>query len=52
MACWIGLHADAVARVKDMIEDMRNMQGADYATLSVAIRSLGQLQTLAAEPSA
>ncbi len=52
VACWIGLHADAVARVKDMIEDMRNMQGADYATLSVAIRSLGQLQTLAAEPSA
>ncbi|MEE4174735.1 MAG: NAD-glutamate dehydrogenase [Xanthomonadales bacterium] len=43
VACWIGKHAEDVRRVTDMMEDIRNLEQLDYATASVAVRSLGQL---------
>jgi NAD-specific glutamate dehydrogenase len=48
VACWIGKHAEDVRRVTDMMEDMRNLERVDYATASVAVRSLGQLVSAAA----
>jgi len=41
--CWIGKNHEDVRRVVDMLEDMRNLERVDYATASVAVRSLGQL---------
>jgi len=43
VACWTAAHRDDVSRVMDMVEDMRNLPKMDYATLSVAVRSLDQL---------
>ena len=43
VACWIGKNHDDVERVIRMMDDMRNQPRMDYATLSVAVRSLGQL---------
>ncbi|MDX1554985.1 MAG: NAD-glutamate dehydrogenase, partial [Xanthomonadales bacterium] len=40
---WMSAHDHEVARVKDMLADMRNLPSMDYATLAVAVRSLGQL---------
>jgi glutamate dehydrogenase len=40
---WIEQHRDDVRRVMEVIEDMRNLPGMDYATLSVAVRSLDHL---------
>ena len=47
VACWIGKNAEDVRRVTDMMEDMRNLEQVDYATASVAVRSLGQLVSAA-----
>jgi glutamate dehydrogenase len=41
--CWIEKHRQEVQRVMEMIGDMRNLPKMDYATLSVAVRSLDQL---------
>ena len=43
--CWIGKNHDDVQRVIEMMDDMRNQSQMDYATVSVAVRSLGQLLT-------
>jgi glutamate dehydrogenase len=43
VARWIVQNQADVRRVTEMVEDMRNLQRMDYATLSVAVRSLGQL---------
>ncbi len=43
VACWIGRHGKDVRRIMEMIEEMRNLPGMDYATLSVAVRSLDHL---------
>ena len=43
VADWIEMHQVDVRRVIDMMQDMRNLAHMDYATLSVAVRSLGQL---------
>ena len=48
VSCWIGQNAEDVRRVTDMMEDMRNLERVDYATASVAVRSLGQLVSAAA----
>ncbi|MDX1461146.1 MAG: NAD-glutamate dehydrogenase, partial [Xanthomonadales bacterium] len=40
---WLQRHHDDVARVTEMVEDMRNLANMDYATLSVAVRSLSHL---------
>jgi glutamate dehydrogenase len=47
VACWIGKHHDDVARVIEMMEDIRNVDRVDYAIASVAVRSLGQLVSAA-----
>ncbi len=47
--CWIGKNDDQVKRVVDMMEDMRCLERIDYATASVAVRSLGQLLDSATE---
>ncbi len=41
--CWIGKNHEDVRRVMEMMEDMRSLERVDYATASVAVRSLGQL---------
>jgi glutamate dehydrogenase len=43
VACWIAQHQHDVERVIEMMKDMRNLPHMDYATLSVAVRSLGHL---------
>ena len=43
VASWIKIHKVDVDRVIEMVQDMRNLANMDYATLSVAVRSLGQL---------
>ncbi len=43
VAEWIEMHHLDVNRVIEMMQDMRNLANMDYATLSVAVRSLGQL---------
>ena len=43
IACWIGKHSDDVQRVIEMMDDMRGLPRQDYATVSVAVRSLDQL---------
>ena len=48
VACWIGKNSDDVRRVMDMMEDMRGLERLDYATASVAVRSLGQLLSASA----
>jgi glutamate dehydrogenase len=40
---WIEANVDDVERVSDMMNDMRNLAAMDYATVSVAVRSLDQL---------
>ena len=40
---WVGLHANDVKRISDMVNDMQDQKLMDYATVSVAVRSLGQL---------
>jgi glutamate dehydrogenase len=49
VVCWIGKNAEDVRRVTDMMEDMRNLERVDYATASVAVRSLGQLVSTATD---
>ena len=39
----IEIHSVDVDRVIEMMQDMRKLPNMDYATLSVAVRSLGQL---------
>jgi glutamate dehydrogenase len=41
--CWIKDNADDVERVSLMMKDMHNLPTMDYATVSVAVRSLDQL---------
>jgi glutamate dehydrogenase len=43
VAKWLEDHADAVRGVKEMLQDMRGLPNMDYATLAVAVRSIGQL---------
>jgi glutamate dehydrogenase len=40
---WISVNAEGVERVSLMINDMRQLASMDYATVSVAVRSLEQL---------
>ncbi|NND44576.1 MAG: NAD-glutamate dehydrogenase [Xanthomonadales bacterium] len=40
---WIERHEVDVRRMTDMVQDMRNLANMDYATLSVAVRSLGHM---------
>ena len=40
---WIEANAEDVERVSDMMNDMHNLASMDYATVSVAVRSLDQL---------
>jgi glutamate dehydrogenase len=43
VAAWLAGHEKEVKRVTEMVEDMHKLPDMDYATLSVAVRSLGQL---------
>jgi glutamate dehydrogenase len=43
VAAWTKKHEQDVNRIIEMMEDMRNLQTLDYATLSVAVRSLSHL---------
>ncbi|MFT5140374.1 MAG: glutamate dehydrogenase [Lysobacterales bacterium] len=43
VSAWIEKHNVDVERVIEMMHDMRKLPKMDYATLSVAVRSLGQL---------
>jgi glutamate dehydrogenase len=43
VGAWINSNEDRVRRVQKMLIEMRNQAEMDYATLSVAVRSLGQL---------
>jgi glutamate dehydrogenase len=43
VSCWVDLNEEHVGRVKDMLHDMRGVPSMDYATLAVAVQSLGQL---------
>ena len=47
---WIEANADDVARVSDMMGDMYALGSMDYATVSVAVRSLDQLLQATASP--
>ena len=49
VAGWIDKHSEDVRRVIDMMEGMRNLEQVDYATASVAVRSLGQLVSATGE---
>jgi NAD-specific glutamate dehydrogenase len=49
IAAWIGKHSQDVRRVIEMIADMRGLPTQDYATVSVAVRSLDQLLLATAE---
>jgi NAD-specific glutamate dehydrogenase len=40
---WIQAHASEVEAVTLMMKDMQNLADMDYATVSVAVRSLDQL---------
>jgi len=40
---WVQAHADEVEKVSLMMKDMQNLPSMDYATVSVAVRALGQL---------
>jgi glutamate dehydrogenase len=40
---WLSINAEAVERVSLMMNDMQNLPSMDYATVSVAVRSLDQL---------
>src|SRR6056297_2086212 len=42
---WFGEHADAVARTRAMLEEMRATSTVDFATMQVAIHGLGQLMS-------
>ena len=43
VAAWIDEHVERAADVKSMLARMKNQDDLDYATLSVAVRFLGQL---------
>jgi glutamate dehydrogenase len=43
IAAWFDVHADAVARTREMLEEMRATSNLDFATMQVAIHGLGQL---------
>jgi len=47
--CWIKANPTEVESILGMMNDMRNLPTMDYATISVAVRSLGHL-VLAASP--
>jgi glutamate dehydrogenase len=40
---WFETHGTAIARVRQIVQDMRTQEGADFATLSVAIREIERL---------
>ncbi|HSM68883.1 MAG TPA: hypothetical protein VK830_04145, partial [Xanthomonadales bacterium] len=43
VAFWIERHEVDVRRVVEMTQEMHNLARMDYATLSVAVRSLGHM---------
>ncbi len=43
VAAWLDRNEAEVHRVEEMLHDMRSLPTMDYATLAVAVRSLGQL---------
>jgi len=43
LVAWLEQHALAVKRVHQIVQDMRAQEGADFATLSVAIREIERL---------
>ena len=43
ITAWFDAHADAVARTREMLEEMRATSTLDFATMQVAIHGLGQL---------
>jgi glutamate dehydrogenase len=40
---WFEQHGGAIARLRQIVQDMRAQEGADFATLSVAIREIERL---------
>ncbi len=40
---WFEQHGKAIARLRQIVQDMRAQEGADFATLSVAIREIERL---------
>ena len=43
LAAWLSAHSERVGEVQEVLRQMRKEGGMDYATLSVAVRSLAQL---------
>jgi NAD-specific glutamate dehydrogenase len=43
--CWLEANNEAVERISHMLNDMQNLPSMDYATASVAVRSLEGLLT-------
>jgi glutamate dehydrogenase len=43
VGAWLQANEESVHLVRDMLHDMRNLPAMDYATVAVAVRSLGQL---------
>ena len=48
---WLGGHETEVKRVTDMMTDMRDLPAMDYATLSVAVRSLAHMLAATEHPA-
>jgi glutamate dehydrogenase len=47
---WIQANVDDVERVSNMMNDMHDLASMDYATVSVAVRSLDQLLLATKKP--
>jgi glutamate dehydrogenase len=45
VSCWAESNHDAVEGISLMLKDMQNLPSMDYATVSVAVRSLDKLLT-------
>jgi glutamate dehydrogenase len=43
LSSWLDEHSAAIARICQIVQDMRAQEGADFATLSVAIREIERL---------
>jgi glutamate dehydrogenase len=43
VACWMSQYEEQVKHITEMMHDMESLSGMDYATVSVAVRSLAHL---------
>jgi len=43
--CWLEANNEAIEHISHMLTDMQNLPSMDYATVSVAVRSLEGLLT-------